>query len=79
MNYQFVGDSYVPLLRCINVSDEPRRMPTLTYDKRHYTSLSKSVVDDDEISLKNDQDLSIPFAFGKVIIKLHFRLLKQLF
>lgn len=79
VNYQLVGDSYVPLLRCINVSDEPRRMPTLTYDKPHYTSLSKAVIDDIEISLKNDQNQYIPFAFGKVIIKLHFRPVKQFF
>ena len=76
---QLVGDSYVPLLHCINVSDEPRCMPTLTYNKPDYTSLSKTVIDDIEISLKNDQNQYIPFAFGKVIIKLHFRPVKQFF
>lgn len=73
VDYQLVGNSYVPLLRCINVSDEERHTPTLSYDKPHYTSLSKSVIDDIEISLKNDQNKYIPFQYGKVIIKLHFR------
>ncbi|MDG2555500.1 hypothetical protein P7M41_26250, partial [Vibrio parahaemolyticus] len=46
VDYQLVGDSHVPLLRCINITPEVGRMPTLTYDKPHYTSLSKSVIDD---------------------------------
>lgn len=71
-DYQLVGDSHVPLLRSINICDDVRRMPTLTYDKPHYTSLSKSVIDDIEISLKNDQNQYIPFTYGKVIVKLHF-------
>ena len=62
VNYQLVGDSSVPLLQCINASDKPRRMPTLTYDKPHHTSLSKTVIDDIEISLKNNQNQYIPFA-----------------
>lgn len=79
VDYQLVGDSHVPLLRCINVADESRVMPTLTYDKPHYTSLSKSVIDDIEISLKNDQNQYIPFVYGKVVAKLHFRPQKQFF
>ena len=79
VDYQLAGDSYVPLLRCINVSDEARRMPTLTYDKPHYTSLSKSNIDDIEISLKDDQNRYMPFTYGKVIVKLHFRPVKQYF
>ena len=79
VDYQLVGDSHVPLLRCINITPEVGRMPTLTYDKPHYTSLSKSVIDDIEISLKNDQNQYIPFTYGKVIVKLHFRPVKQYF
>ena len=79
VDYQLVGDSHVPLLRCINITPEVGRMPTLTYDKPHYTSLSKSVIDDIEISLKNDQNQYIPFTYGRVIVKLHFRPVKQYF
>lgn len=79
VDYQLVGDSHVPLLRCINVSDEVRRIPTLTFDKPHYTSLSKTVFDDIELALKDDQNRYIPFLYGKVIVKLHFRPIKQYF
>lgn len=70
VDYQLVGDSYVPLLRCINVSDEAQHIPTLTYDRPHYTSLSKNVIDDIEIVLKDDQNQHIPFLYGKVTVKL---------
>ena len=51
VDYQLLGDSYVPLLHCINVLDEGWHLPTLTYDKPHYTSLSKSIMDYIEILL----------------------------
>ncbi len=64
---------------CVNIADESKRIPTLTFDKPHYTQLSKSHIDDIEISLKNDQNEHIPFTYGKVIVKLHFRPVKQYF
>ena len=73
VDYQRVGDSHVPLLRSINITDDARRVPTLLYDKPHYTSVSRSIIDDIEISIKNDQNQYIPFTYGKTIIKLHFR------
>ena len=79
VNYQAVGDSYVPLLRSINVADEQRSIPTLTYDRPHYTSLSRNIIDDIEIALKDDQNQYIPFLYGKVTVKLHFRPIKQFF
>ena len=79
VDYQLVGDSHVPLLRCINITPDVGRMPTLMYDKPNYTSLSKSAFDDIEISLKNDQNQYMPFMYGKVIVKLHFRPVKQYF
>lgn len=54
-------------------------MATLTYDKPHYTLNSKSIIDNIEVSLKNDQKKYVPFAYGKVIVKLHFRPVKQYF
>ena len=71
--FQLVGDSYVNLLRTINIADEKRLMPHVQYDRPHYTPLSRSVIGDIEISLKTDQDLYVPFTYGKVIVKLHFR------
>ena len=79
IEYQRVGDTHVPLLRSINVADDPRRVPTLVYDKPHYTSISKAVIGDIEISIKNDQNQDIRFTYGKVIIKLHFRPIRNNF
>ena len=73
VDYQLVGDSYVPLLRRINIADETRRIPNVCYDKPHYTPLANAVLDDIEISLKTDQNQYVPFTFGKVNVKLHFR------
>lgn len=77
VDYQMVGDSHTPLLRCINICNDTHTMPTLSYDKPHYSPLCKSVLDDIEIALKNDRDQYIPFLYGKVIIKLHFKLVKN--
>ena len=77
VDYQLVGDSHVPLLRCINISDESKRMPTLSYDSPHYTSLARSSITDIQIELRDDQNQHIPFSYGKVIVKLHFRPVKQ--
>lgn len=79
IDYQLVGDSHVPLLRCLNIANDSRSIPTITYDKPHYASLSKSVLDDIEIALKNDQNQYIPFLYGKVILKLHFKPIKTSF
>ena len=76
-DYQLVGNSYVNLLRTINIADEKRTMPHVQYDRPHYTPLSRSVIGDIEISLKTDQDLYVPFTYGKVIVKLHFRPLRR--
>ena len=78
VDYQRVGDSYVPLLRCINTTDDSRRVPTLIFDKPHYTSLSRSTIGDIEISIKNDQNHDIAFTYGKVVVKLHFRPTKNI-
>lgn len=78
VDYQVVGDSYVPLLRSINIADTDKQYPIRLFDKPHYVRLSKLQIDDIEIAIKSDQDQPIPFTYGKVVIKLHFRPIKQL-
>lgn len=79
VDYQLVGDSRAQLLRCINICNDTRSIPTLTYDKPHYAPICKTTLDDIEISLKNDQNELIPFLYGKVILKLHFKPIKNYF
>ena len=78
VDYQVVGDSYVPLLRSINIADTDKQYPILVYDKPHYVRLSRRQIEDIEIDIKSDQDQPIPFTYGKVVIKLHFRPVKHL-
>lgn len=77
VDHQWVGDSYVPLLRCINITDTHKSHRSLMFDKPHYVHVSRDPIGDIEIDLKSDQNTNIPFTYGKVILKLHFRPVKQ--
>lgn len=79
VEYQSVGDSYVPLLRCVHIKGGINDMVTIAYDKGHYIPVTKTSVADIAIELKTDQNQNIPFSFGKVLCKLHFRPIKQQF
>ncbi len=77
IEYQSVGDSYVPLLRCVHITGEKNDTVSVRYDKPHYVSVNKSLITDITIELKNDQNREIPFSYGKVVVKLDFRPAKQ--
>ena len=77
VEYQTVGDSYVPLLRIVHIDGPDKRIMTRTYDRPHYHRLCKTHIDSIETSLKSDQNQPIPFTYGKTIIKLHFRPVKH--
>jgi len=77
VDHQLVGDSYVPLLRSINITDTSKRHCIHIFDKPHYVHVSRDPLGDIEIDLKSDQNTNILFTYGKVILKLHFRPLKQ--
>lgn len=77
IEYQSVGDSYVPLLRCVHITGEKNDIVNVRYDKPHYASVNKSHITDITVELKDDQNREIPFSYGKVIVKLHFRPAKQ--
>lgn len=79
IEYQAVGDSFVPLLRCVQISGENNDVVTVAFDKGHYVPVCRSHIDDIVIEIKSDQNLDIPFTYGKVVCKLHFRPVKQLF
>lgn len=79
VDYQMVGDSFVPLLRAISTTDEMRRMPHLIFDKPHYTRVTRSLINDIQISLKTDQNSPVRFTYGKLFVKLHFRPIRSKF
>jgi len=77
IQYQSVGDSYVPLLRCVHITGENNEIVSVRYDKPHYASINKEFITDITIELKDDQNREIPFSYGKVVVKLHFKPVKQ--
>lgn len=44
LEYQWVGDSFVPLLRCIHITGENNKVITITYDKPHYVPSTKNLI-----------------------------------
>ena len=69
---QFVGDSYVPLLRIVPNAGE-RNMITMDIDNPHYVPVNVRSFDTVEMNIKNDVSENVSFQTGKVICKLHFR------
>lgn len=66
-DYQLVGDAHA----------RRWRVTILQFDSPHYTPVSKTLIDDIEINLKDDQNQHIPFLYGKVLVKLHFCPIRQ--
>nr|DAC81400.1 TPA_asm: penton [Pimephales minnow adintovirus] len=73
VQYQVVGDSHVPLLRCVHISGKTNETVIARYDKPHYASIIKDHITDITIEVKDDQNKPVPFTYGKVIVKLHFK------
>ena len=70
---QIVGGSYVPLLRVVHVHGQYGDIVDRVYNSPHYVPILKKEFGQVEINIKSDTDHSIPFEFGKVVVKLHFR------
>lgn len=70
---QVIGDCLAPLLRVVPVEGKPDDIICRTYNLPHYLPLDRTEFDAVEISIKDDCNNSVPFLYGKVIVKLHFR------
>lgn len=73
VQHQRVGDSYAPLLRCVQVSGENNSIVCMQYIKPEYLPVSKSHFDTISLQIRDDQGNIVSFKYGKVIVKLHFR------
>lgn len=73
IQYQSVGDSHVPLLRCVHITGKSNDAVIARYDNPHYASVNKDHIDSIIIELKDDQNNEVAFSYGKVIVKLHFK------
>ena len=74
-----VGNTVAPLLRTVLVEGNYGDFVQKTYIHPHYLPISYNRINDIEISLRDDLGNLIPFEFGKVLVKLHFRRKRILF
>ncbi len=79
IEYQSVGNSYVPLLRTVHIEGAPNGIVSIRFDKPHYAPVNKSNITDICIEVKDDQNKYVRFTYGKVVAKLHFRPVKYFF
>jgi len=70
---QIVGNVREPLLRILPVQGIYGEIIDQDFVARHYIPVLKKEFSTVHISIKSDRDILIPFLFGKVIVKLHFR------
>lgn len=73
IKYQFVGDSFAPLLRNVVVPNSARTTQNIIYSEPHYLPLNKSILNNINIRITDETGSFIKFKRGKSILKLHFR------
>jgi hypothetical protein len=73
IDYQYVGDAYVPLLKNVVVENIYPKTAWVHYDRPHYANINKSEISTIHIEIRDDFGNKIKFENGKVILKLHFR------
>ena len=70
---QLVGDMHVPLLRTVVVQGQTNDVVAKSFTNVHYMSLERSILQEIEIHITDDSGRDIPFKYGRVIAKLHFK------
>ena len=70
---QLVGDVNVPLLRSVAIKGQDGEVVSKSFDNIHYIGLGRSTFQDIEIHITDDTGTRVPFEYGRVIVKLHFR------
>ncbi len=76
---QVIGDVLAPLLRVVPVEGHTDDVICRTYNLLHYLPVDVSEFGSVELSIKDDRNQFVPFLYGKVIVKLHFRKKKTFF
>jgi hypothetical protein len=70
---QIVGDVKAPLIRTISVSGVYGAVTTVDFPNIHYVDLLTRNFQSIRITIKSEAGYTIPFKYGKTIVKLHFR------
>ena len=75
---QIIGSVTAPLLRTVHVSGHHGDIVEKIFHTPHYVPVIAKEVDRVQIEIKDDQYQLVPFDFGKVVAKLHFRKKRKL-
>lgn len=70
---QVVGNYVAPFLRIVNVQGKYGDVVARIYDTPHYVPVLKKDIASIDINIKTDKNQFVVFAYGKVVVKLHFR------
>ena len=70
---QIVGDIYAPLIRTVAVKGTRNQHITISYSPPHYVPLGTREISEIEIDIRDDTGIKVPFMYGKVVCKLHFK------
>lgn len=70
---QIVGNVTAPLLRSVHIHGTYGDIVEKLYQTPHYVPVMAKDIDRIEIDIKDDNNQSVPFQFGKTVVKLHFR------
>lgn len=76
IDYQYVGDAFVPLLRNVIVDNQYLKTAWVHYDNPHYVCINKSQISTIKVEIRDETGQKIKFENGKIILKLHFRPIK---
>ncbi len=70
---QIVGNVTAPLIRSVHIDGNYGDIIEKLYQTPHYVPVVAKEVDRIEIDIKDDDNQSVHFQFGKTVVNLHFR------
>ena len=71
---QIVGNTLAPILRAVSIRGRYGEVINELYDNPHYVPVLKKEFDNIEINISDDMGHLVNFNYGKVFVKLHFRM-----
>ena len=75
---QLVGDVQAQLLRNVSVNNADQiSIQKTSFESPHYIQVSQRNFDTIEINVRDEIGRKVPFQFGQVVVKLHFRLRRK--
>ena len=79
VDYSHIGQKQGNLLGVIPLDDEKKlfSMHTFHFDKPHYVKVIKNNFKNIRIFLKNEREEKLKFALGEILLRLHFRKIKD--